>query len=202
MKPIGTRASRSRRSCRARLHRYQDVKGFPTDHPLHAEPLATFPGGKLLKEADVILSLDAVDLAGTLSDEERTPVGAKVIRRSMRTSIADGAWTTKACRRRMWYLMCEPDVAVRLLIDAVKARPAAVSRYEKPTRKRRGNLDSSARARVQRAHRRHGRMPFRLPLGWSGAYRHFPPPDGLPRRGRRRRSSSADPDSPSALRSR
>ena len=69
--------------------------------------------------------------------------------------------------------MCEPDVAVPLLIDAVKARPRRVAQGRSQAGERRGGLHSSARARVQRAHRRHGRMPSKLPLGWNGAYRHF-----------------------------
>jgi thiamine pyrophosphate-dependent acetolactate synthase large subunit-like protein len=42
---------------------------FPTDHPLHAGAPATFPvpeAAKVIAAADVILSLDWVDLAGTL----------------------------------------------------------------------------------------------------------------------------------------
>src|SRR5487761_2099125 len=42
---------------------------FPTDHPLHAGAPATFPdkhASRALAEADVVLALDWVDLAGTL----------------------------------------------------------------------------------------------------------------------------------------
>src|SRR5689334_5877488 len=40
---------------------FTDMKAacaFPTDHPLHAAPPATFPDGKLLRECDVIVSFD------------------------------------------------------------------------------------------------------------------------------------------------
>lgn len=43
--------------------------GFPTNHPLHAGQPGVFPGPETaaaIREADVILSLDWVDLAGTL----------------------------------------------------------------------------------------------------------------------------------------
>ncbi len=43
--------------------------GFPTDHPLHAGAPAIFAGAdaaRALREADLVLSLDWVDLAGTL----------------------------------------------------------------------------------------------------------------------------------------
>src|SRR5256886_389257 len=48
---------------------FTDMKAacaFPTDHPLHAAPPATFPDGKLLRECDVIVSFDWIDTAGTL----------------------------------------------------------------------------------------------------------------------------------------
>src|SRR5688500_6407052 len=86
------RVSRSEAAWRARVALaeklqakvFTDIKtaaAFPTDHPLHAAPPATFPDGKLLRDADVILSLDWVDLAGTLKAAwGEAPVGAKVIR--------------------------------------------------------------------------------------------------------------------------
>src|ERR1700757_277325 len=60
---------------------------FPTDHPLHAAGPATSlsPSGiDLVAEADVILSLDWIDLAGTLKGALRgKPVSAKVIQVSV-----------------------------------------------------------------------------------------------------------------------
>ena len=63
------------------------------------------------READVVLSLDWVDPAGTLKqawgDE---PIGARSsTSRPTRIRIAAGAWTTRACRRSDVYMMCEPD---------------------------------------------------------------------------------------------
>src|SRR5439155_1562162 len=52
---------------------FTDIKvgaAFPTDHPLHAAPPATFlspDAARLLREADVVLSLDWVDLADALN---------------------------------------------------------------------------------------------------------------------------------------
>jgi thiamine pyrophosphate-dependent acetolactate synthase large subunit-like protein len=51
---------------------------FPTDHPLHAAPPSTFPSAELcgvLREADVILSLEWLDLGGTL---ERAAAGRRI----------------------------------------------------------------------------------------------------------------------------
>ena len=48
----------------------KQAAAFPTAHPLHAAPAAMFPGpaaSAALREADVVLSLDWVDLAGTLA---------------------------------------------------------------------------------------------------------------------------------------
>ena len=76
---------------------------FPTDHPLHIGSPATFVTDDVLaaiKEADAILSLDWVDLAGTLKsvggDAARRPSSRS---RSTRTCTTAGAWTTRACRR-------------------------------------------------------------------------------------------------------
>jgi thiamine pyrophosphate-dependent acetolactate synthase large subunit-like protein len=49
---------------------------FPTDHPLHVGPAATFPAkeaAQALAEADVVLSLDWIDLAGTLRSTGAAP---------------------------------------------------------------------------------------------------------------------------------
>src|SRR5687768_15420925 len=111
---------------------FTDLKtaaAFPTDHPLHAAPPATFPDGRLLRDADVIVSLDWVDLAGTLKAAwGEAPVGAKVIRVSCDAHLHRG-WSMdyQGLPPADVYLMCEPDVAVPLLADAVRARPAVAS---------------------------------------------------------------------------
>jgi len=158
---------------------YTDIKtpaAFPTDHPLHAAPPATFPDGKLLKDADVILSLDWVDTAGTLKAAwGDAPVGAKVIRVSVDAHIHRG-WSMdyQGLPPSDVYLMCEPDIAVPLLLDAVRARPAAVSpKYEFPD----GKDDAvSIRTLAKAFNELTGGMDVclsKLPLGWNGAYRHF-----------------------------
>jgi thiamine pyrophosphate-dependent acetolactate synthase large subunit-like protein len=60
-------------------HVLTDLKlaaAFPTDHPLHAGTPATFPGKEAVQAllaADVVLSLDWIDLAGTLRSAGATP---------------------------------------------------------------------------------------------------------------------------------
>jgi thiamine pyrophosphate-dependent acetolactate synthase large subunit-like protein len=158
---------------------YTDIKtpaAFPTDHPLHAEPPTTFPGGKLLKEADVILALDWIDLAGTLKTTwGDAPAGAKVIRVSVDAHLHRG-WSMdyQGLPPADVYLMCEPDVAVPMLLDAVRARPAAVQ--EKRSFAEDKDEAVSIRALARAFNELTAGMDVclsKLPLGWNGAYRHF-----------------------------
>jgi thiamine pyrophosphate-dependent acetolactate synthase large subunit-like protein len=107
-----------------------DIKAaaaFPTDHPLHAIGPSTFLSAehaKRLAEADVILSLDWVDLAGIL--RTAWPDGrptAKVIRVSP-DQYSHGGWSMdyQGLPPAEVYMLCESDVAVPLLLDAVRAR--------------------------------------------------------------------------------
>jgi thiamine pyrophosphate-dependent acetolactate synthase large subunit-like protein len=184
---LAGRVSRSEAAWKARIalaeklqaRVYTDIKtsaAFPTDHPLHAAPPATFPDGRLLKEADVILSLDWVDTAGTLKAAwGDAPIGAKVIRVTVDAHIHRG-WSMdyQGLPPSDVYLMCEPDVAVPLLLEAVRARPAAVSpKQEFPS----GRDDVvSIRTLAKAFNELTEGMEVsisKLPLGWNGAYRHF-----------------------------
>ncbi len=158
---------------------FTDIKtaaAFPTDHPLHAAPPATFPDGRLLRDADVILSLDWVDTAGTLKAAwGDAPVGAKVIRVSCDAHVHRG-WSMdyQGLPPADVYLMCEPDLAVPLLVDAVRARPAALP----PGAEARDEPDKavSLRALARTFNELTQGMAVclsKLPLGWNGAYRHF-----------------------------
>jgi thiamine pyrophosphate-dependent acetolactate synthase large subunit-like protein len=158
---------------------FTDIKtpaAFPTDHPLHAAPPATFPDGALLKEADVVLSLDWVDTAGTLKAAwGEAPIGAKVIRVSVDAHVHRG-WSSdyQGLPPSDVYLMCEPDVAVPLLIDAVRTRPAAVSPRVEPRFEEDKAVTIRALARVFNELTQGMEVCLsKLPLGWNGAYRHF-----------------------------
>ena len=161
---------------------FTDIKtpaAFPTDHPLHAAPPATFPdeaSKKALKEADVVLALDWVDTAGMLKAAwGDAPVGSKVIRVSADAHSHRG-WSMdyQGLPPSDVYMMCEPDVAVPLLVDAVRARPAAVqSKNENP-----GAADTavSIRALARAFNELTDGVDVcisKLPLGWNGSYRHF-----------------------------
>ena len=161
---------------------FTDIKtpaAFPTDHPLHAAPPATFPDGKVLRECDVILSLDWVDTAGTLKATwGDQPIGAKVIRVSVDAHIHRG-WSAdyQGLPPSDVYMMCEPDVAVPMLLDAVRARPAAVQPRHEPTFPE--PKEVSIRALALALNELTQGMDVclsKLPLGWNGAYRHFKHP--------------------------
>jgi len=158
---------------------FTDIKtgaAFPTDHPLHAAPPATFPDGKLLRDCDVVLCLDWVDTAGTLKAAwGDAPIGAKVIRVSLDQHVHRG-WSMdyQGLPPSDVYMLCEPDVAVPMLLDAVRARPAVVSsRQELPS-------DTEARLSIRALADAFNEVTSgmeicltKLPLGWNGAYRHF-----------------------------
>jgi thiamine pyrophosphate-dependent acetolactate synthase large subunit-like protein len=98
---------------------------FPTDHPLHAAGPATSlspAGAELVAAADVILSLDWIDLAGTLQGacRGRAPAG-KVIQVSVDQYVHNG-WSMdyQGLPPADVYLLAEPDAAVPALLAEVK----------------------------------------------------------------------------------
>jgi len=90
---------------------------FPTDHPLHTG------GTGPIVEADAILSLDWVDLAGTLRTAHAgKPVAAKIVQVSVDQYVHNG-WSMdyQGLPPADVYLLAEPDAAVPALLAAVKA---------------------------------------------------------------------------------
>jgi thiamine pyrophosphate-dependent acetolactate synthase large subunit-like protein len=160
---------------------FTDIKtpaAFPTDHPLHAAPPATFPDDaskKILREADVVLLLDWVDPAGMLKAAWGDAIGCKVIRVSVDAHSHRG-WSMdyQGLPPSDVYMMCEPDVAVPLLVEAVRSRPAVVH-AERENQTRTDNAVSiPALAQVFNELTEHMDVCFsKLPLGWNGADRHF-----------------------------
>ncbi len=100
---------------------------FPTSHPLYAAPAGTFlsPGAMaVLKDADVVLSLDWTDLAGTLKQAwGAETIGSKVIQVSVDQYVHNG-WSMdhQGLPPMDLYMMCEPEPVVKLLADRVKPR--------------------------------------------------------------------------------
>jgi len=162
---------------------FTDIKlgaAFPTDHPLHAAPPATFlppDAAKLLREADVVLSLDWIDTAGVLKQAwGAEPVGAKVIQVSPDAHLHRG-WSMdyQGLPPVDIYMMCEPDAAVSLLLGAVKARTAAVAPKRVPLADSASDVVSirTLADALNQATKGMDICITRLPLGWNGAYRHF-----------------------------
>src|SRR2546422_4507274 len=156
---------------------------FPTRHPLHVGPPGTFlseAAVRVVREADVVLALDWIDLAGTLKQVYADqPVGAKIVSASVDVHLHRGFG--------MEYfglppvdvqLLVEPDVAVPLLLEACRARartpptPAA-----EPARRAHEVLSLRAVAdALNEATEGVDVCLTRLPLGWPGEARHFSHP--------------------------
>ena len=95
---------------------------FPTDHLLHAAGPATSNGAELVSTADVILSLDWIDLAGTLKTacHGKAPAG-RVIQVSIDQYVHNG-WSMdyQGLPPTDVHLLAEPDAAVPALLTEVK----------------------------------------------------------------------------------
>ena len=105
---------------------------FPTDHRLHAAPPGAYltdEARAMVREADVVLSLDYLDLAGTLKQAfGDKPVSAKVIQVSCDQHNHRGGGADHFGLPPIdVYLMCETDAAVPLLLEAVSARSASAN---------------------------------------------------------------------------
>jgi thiamine pyrophosphate-dependent acetolactate synthase large subunit-like protein len=155
---------------------------FPTDHRLHpAAPVPMRPSAaaaQLVKEADVILSLDWVDLGGLfkhcLGD---APVPAKVI------NVSCDVYSHRATSMEYQILppvdlqlLCDPDIAVAALIDAVTARPEAAPAPKETPAKRPDTKDITIydiAQCVNNASKGTDICLARAPIGWNSRYRHF-----------------------------
>ncbi len=162
---------------------------FPTDHPLHAAPPALLFGeaqSAVLRSADVILSFDWLDLGGTLRTACKDGVTAKVIQISVDQHVHRG-WSMdyQGLPPVDLNVLAEPDVALPLLLDAVKAlKPAQSPRaHAKPEPRAAGADHANAPigvrelgAVVHRALEGIDVCLMRLPLGWVGDARPFTHP--------------------------
>ena len=150
---------------------------FPTDHPLHAAPAGAFlnpVSQEVLRHADVVLSLDWLDLAGTLKQAwGDTPVGSKVIQVSV-DQYSHNGWSMdhQGLPPVDLFLLSEPEPAVALLNPLVRARP----RYTPKPRPEAAAVPpgqglmtvATLAATVRRAVGERKVCLMRLPLSWSG----------------------------------
>jgi thiamine pyrophosphate-dependent acetolactate synthase large subunit-like protein len=96
---------------------------FPTDHPLHIDAAGVLlrpESAKAIADADVILSLDWVDLAGTLKIACGGESSAKIIQVSL-DHLLHGGWSMdyQGLSPVDLFIAAEPDAAVPLLLEAL-----------------------------------------------------------------------------------
>src|SRR3954466_15590285 len=130
---------------------------FPTDHPLHLGATSVLTpdaeGLAALAKADVILSLDWVDLAGTLKAATAPAEGAKVISVTVDYQIHIG-WSMdhQGFAPVDVLLAADPDQAVPLLVKALgPAKSSDATRAEAPKNPATGPLSVEHLAQALKA---------------------------------------------------
>ena len=158
---------------------------FPTRHPLHVGPPGSFlsdAAAKTLREADVVLALDWIDLAGTFKQAYGDqPPTAKIVSASCDVHLHRGF--------SMDYfglppvdvnLLAEPDVVVPRLLEACRPRRTATVSAPAAAVAAAGARDvMSLRVLADAFNEATDGIDVcltRLPLGWRGAYRDFAHP--------------------------
>ncbi len=184
---LAGRVSRSEQAWRARVQLAErlgarvvtDLKvgaAFPTDHPLHAGAPATIApvpeAAEAIRAADAILSLDWVDLAGTL--KQAGHVTANIIQVSIDHHLHNG-WSMdyQGLPPADVFLACEPDAAVPALLEAIgpgKPQAAAPARAAPSAARAETVLtvDGLAQALRQAVGARAVSLTH-VTLGWNGA---------------------------------
>lgn len=155
---------------------------FPTDHPLHAGAPAVWPDAEAaaaLNEADVVLSLDWVDLAGILKAACGPGGPSGTIIQASAEHRPNGGWSleSRALAPVDILLAAEPDIAVAALIEALeasgglrRAAPAAQPRPFPIDPVPPGPLDTHRLAHALRRATEGRQVSLtHLPLSWDGA---------------------------------
>jgi thiamine pyrophosphate-dependent acetolactate synthase large subunit-like protein len=161
-----------------------DIKvgaAFPTNHPAHCAKPAHFLDDAAittLAGADVILSLDWVDLAGTLKQAKQRK--AIVIQVSQDHVLHNGwGMEHQSLPAVDIHLACEPDVAVHLIADALGV-VAGEEPAELPALPAFNAVDEDTELDILALASALGEAlssecisMVRLPLGWAGESWHF-----------------------------
>jgi thiamine pyrophosphate-dependent acetolactate synthase large subunit-like protein len=153
---------------------------FPTDHPLHLDAPQSFTKDELtphLREADVILSLDWVDLSGTLKTFAGIPAG-KVIQISLDHQLHNG-WSMdyQGLPPVDLFISADPDAATAALARAIgpsvsKPKGAPRPLHHPPGGKSTLGIEDLAHALRGAVGRRDVTLTH-LPLSWQGSFWHF-----------------------------
>jgi thiamine pyrophosphate-dependent acetolactate synthase large subunit-like protein len=156
---------------------------FPTDHTLHVGAPALLlqsDAAKAIAEADAIVSLDWVDLAGTLRTACAGEPSAKVIQVSL-DHVVHGGWSMdyQGLPPVDCFIAAEPDATVLALLEAMGPRKA------KPAKRARSKAFAAAAsagdhittddvaAALRAAVKDRPISLAHLPLSWNGASWHF-----------------------------
>ncbi|MFG1403346.1 thiamine pyrophosphate-binding protein [Xanthobacter sediminis] len=154
---------------------------FPTDHPLHVGRPAMFldpVAADALKAADVILSLDWLDLSGTLKLGKSA--GGKIIQVSLDHQLHNGwGMEHQGLPPADIHIASQPDLAVHAIADALGVA-AGTAPVDAPTQPAVARAEASAELDIRRLAAALGEglegecvSLVRLPLGWSGDEWHF-----------------------------
>jgi thiamine pyrophosphate-dependent acetolactate synthase large subunit-like protein len=162
---------------------------FPTQHPAHPFPpslYVTDEAGALIREADAILSLDWVDLSGTLRQACAGRLAdAKIIQCSLDPYLHNG-WSMdhQALPPADLFTLASPDRLVERLLEVLGpgSRPPAAA-FPRLAQEAAGpevvdgrlSLDAMARI-VTDGLAGHNSSYVRLPLGWPGSCCRFADP--------------------------
>ena len=156
--------------------------GFPSTHPLHLGPPAVFPSpelGDAMADADVILSLDWVDLAGTfkMAFKGKAP-RARVIHASLDQQLHRG-WNMEyfGLAPADVHVMCDADVFAAALVSKLPTLQDRVSQQPRLAAPPQALTDRvNVRAIADVLNRQTAGQDvclIRLPIGWHGSYSAF-----------------------------
>jgi len=155
---------------------------FPTDHRLHpAAPVPMRPtaaAAQLVREADVILSLDWVDPGGLFKHAMNgAEVAAKVINASCDVySHRATSMEYQILPPADVHLLCDPDIAVAALLDAVTPRELSWAAPNEAPAKRRETDEIAIYDIAQALNKATEGQDIclaRVPIGWNSRYRHY-----------------------------
>ena len=154
---------------------------FPTGHPLHPNPPGIFlpaASAELIRSADLILSLDWIDLAGTIvtAGHGGQPVPARIVSCTTDSALRNG-WSKDSFGREPVDLSvpADPDLLVRALLEsdapakpgewsAQAASPASSGSSSGPD-----IFMSDLAGALRDALAGAPASLIRIPLGWDGA---------------------------------
>jgi thiamine pyrophosphate-dependent acetolactate synthase large subunit-like protein len=161
---------------------------FPTQHPLHPHPPGIFVSGDaagVLRDADVILSLDWIDLGGALKVAcNGTVPDATIIQCSQDVHVHNGySMDYQALAPSDIAMLASPDLLVRALLEhlpatkrtAMSAQPPVATHTDAPAAAGPFAIGDLARISID-ALAAHAPSYLRLPIGWPGQYCRFSHP--------------------------